>query len=144
MARELELGEHADFMIEECYKCGVRFCMTKTLHRTLQDQGPKQEFWCPNGHSQVYTESLTDKMRRERDRAIQEKARIEDEKREAERRADLAEARERRLKKRAAAGTCPCCKRSFSNMATHMRKQHPGYVAGRRSPEGDSVSAARA
>lgn len=44
-------------------------------------------------------------------------------------RAALAEAQARRLKKRAAAGTCPCCKRSFSNMATHMRKQHPAYVA---------------
>jgi hypothetical protein len=34
----------------------------------------------------------------------------------------------KRIKKRAAAGTCPCCQRSFSNMATHMKRQHPDYV----------------
>jgi len=29
-----------------------------------------------------------------------------------------------RLRKRAAAGTCPCCKRSFSNMAEHIKRRH--------------------
>lgn len=33
-----------------------------------------------------------------------------------------------RIKKRAAAGTCPCCKRTFSNMAEHMKKEHAAFV----------------
>jgi hypothetical protein len=34
-----------------------------------------------------------------------------------------------KLKKRTSAGTCPCCTRTFANMAEHMKKQHPDFVA---------------
>lgn len=33
-----------------------------------------------------------------------------------------------RAKKRAAAGTCACCKRTFSNVARHMKTKHPEFV----------------
>lgn len=33
-----------------------------------------------------------------------------------------------RVKKRVAAGSCPCCKRNFQNLARHMKNQHPEYV----------------
>ena len=32
-----------------------------------------------------------------------------------------------RQRKRAAAGMCPCCRRTFENVARHMESQHPGY-----------------
>jgi 4-hydroxy-3-methylbut-2-en-1-yl diphosphate synthase IspG/GcpE len=31
------------------------------------------------------------------------------------------------LAKRAKAGVCPCCNRTFSNMAEHMKKQHADF-----------------
>jgi hypothetical protein len=33
-----------------------------------------------------------------------------------------------RLKKRVAAGVCPCCNRTFQDLAKHMKGQHPKYV----------------
>jgi hypothetical protein len=32
-----------------------------------------------------------------------------------------------RIKKRVAAGVCPCCNRSFKDLARHMAGQHPDY-----------------
>jgi hypothetical protein len=33
-----------------------------------------------------------------------------------------------RLRKRAAAGVCPCCNRSFVELARHMATKHPAYA----------------
>ncbi len=121
--------EELTFMGTDCIVCGVRFYVPHSMYEQAKKRGGY--FHCPSGHSQGWaaTESEDARIRRERDSLKQQMARVEDEKREAEHRAELAEARERRLKKRAAAGTCPCCKRTFSNMNTHMRKEHPNFVA---------------
>lgn len=29
---------------------------------------------------------------------------------------------------RVSAGTCPCCNRSFKQLAAHMKNKHPDYV----------------
>jgi hypothetical protein len=93
-------------------------------------------FYCPNGHSLSFGEGENTKLRRERDRLKQEQARLEEEtqlawKAEGEQRARAAKAEKRvtQQNKRAAAGTCPCCQRTFSNMATHMKQKHPEFVA---------------
>lgn len=116
-------------------ECGISFAVPEWWNRGKRETHTK--FFCPNGHGQSYPqESDTEKLRRERDRLQQQMARVEDEKRlaikemeAAERKAVRAEAETKRMKKRAAAGTCPCCQRSFSNMSQHMRKQHPKFVA---------------
>lgn len=85
-------------------------------------------FWhCPNGHSRGWAEGSDkiemNKMRRERDLAVQEQARL----------AEEATTKEReiiRLKKRSAAGICPCCTRTFTNMARHMKTKHPEMLGG--------------
>ena len=128
MARDMTYVEWGEYKVEECYKCGVRFGMTKRLHETLQKEGPQQSFWCPNGHSQVYTESTADKLRRERDLLKQQMAQKDDEIRAEQQRAEKAEQESRRLRKRAQAGACPCCKRTFTNMARHMKTKHPEIV----------------
>ena len=35
-----------------------------------------------------------------------------------------------RQKKRAAAGVCPCCNRTFKQLARHMERKHPNYTKG--------------
>lgn len=117
-----------------CSGCGCWFAMPPGyLDNRRKD---KKTFWCPNGHELSYKESEADKLRRERDRLKQDAARLEDEKREALatasaqfERARKAEAANKRLKKRSSAGTCPCCSRTFANMAEHMKHQHPEFVA---------------
>lgn len=44
---------------------------------------------------------------------------------------NLAQAlrREKRTKTRLANGTCPCCKRTFKQLAAHMTRKHPDYAA---------------
>ncbi len=108
-------------------ECGISFAVPGAWERARR--ADHSWFNCPNGHQQHFSgQTAEEKLRRERDRAVQEQARLADEAREAMARADKAEAAQRRLKKRAAAGTCPCCKRTFGNMSQHMLHQHPGWV----------------
>jgi len=103
-----------------CGECGIEFQVPDHFYRERLQTG--KGWHCPNGHSRAFKESEADRFRRERDVARQQLARVEQER-------ASAEATVRKLKKRAAAGTCPCCQRTFSNMGLHMRKQHPEFVA---------------
>ncbi len=113
-----------------CYdgECGISFAVPvwwytgKTRTHTT--------FYCPNGHRQSFIEeSDVDKARRERDIARQQVARAEQEAAAARRQVVQAQRETKRLKKRAAAGTCPCCQRTVLQMARHMKTKHPGFVA---------------
>lgn len=70
----------------------------------------------------------------ERDRLAQRCAQKDDEilrqreiREAAERRASALKGVATRMRNRAAAGVCPCCNRTFSQLATHMKKQHPDF-----------------
>jgi hypothetical protein len=106
--------------------CGTPFALPARLLESAQQAG--HTIYCPHGHPVVWRETEADKLRRERDRLKQQTAQLEDDARLQRERADKAEAANRRLKKRTAAGTCPCCQRTFQNMATHMKRQHPEFV----------------
>lgn len=101
-----------------CGSCGIEFAVPTCFYNEKQKEGPRQSWFCPNGHERHFAESQVDKMRRERDRAVQEQARL----------SELVASKERevtRLKKRSASGTCSCCNRTFANMARHMKTKHP-------------------
>lgn len=112
-----------------CFNCGVQFCVRAEHQRELLQH--KRTFHCPNGHPQSYTENEEDRLRRQVQRLQQEQARILDEKAEAQRAAKNALTSLKREKtkhkntiKRAAAGVCLECHRTFSNLANHMRHVH--------------------
>lgn len=119
-----------EFVVLTCCNtdCGISFCVPQWWHKGKRDN---HSWWyCPNGHHQHFPQdSDEEKLRRERDVARQQLARAEQETADANQRADLLQKQKRRLEKRAAAGTCPCCHRTFQNMTTHMKKQHPEFVA---------------
>jgi hypothetical protein len=108
-----------------CPTCGMPFAFPERMSKQWRESG--QQFYCPAGHSVTYGESENDKLRRERDRLKQEQARITEQWNAAELRAALANRREAQLRRRVANGVCPCCKRSFSNIARHMKTKHPDY-----------------
>lgn len=119
-----------------CRTCGCTSTVPVEMENELRLRGGYRH--CPSGHAWGWSKetSEVEQIRRERDRLKQESARLEQEKRDAWAsanaqldRAMKAEAANKRLKKRASAGTCPCCSRSFANMAEHMKKQHPTFVA---------------
>ncbi len=113
-----------------CYKCGIVFGVPS--HWLASRREDKGQFFCPNGHGQAFVESTADVLRRERDRLRQQISQKDDEiewQREqramADRRVIAAKGQITRLKKRAKAGVCPCCNRTFANMAAHMKTCHP-------------------
>jgi hypothetical protein len=132
-----------------CGKCGIEFHVPKRWQTDRRES--KETFWCPNGHPRVYCESEADVIRRERDRLKQQIAerddairreqnwrRAERDGREAaERRASAARGQVTRLKNRASAGVCPCCNRTFSQLARHMAEKHPRFKA--EAVAGDNV-----
>lgn len=124
--------EGETFLFRTCPVCGVRYAMPRIVDDEHRELGGKSKgWWCPNGHSRIYTESEADTLRRERDRLKQQAARLEDEKRKAReeaeherRRANGYKGAATRLKNRAKAGICPCCNRHFENLERHMKSQH--------------------
>jgi hypothetical protein len=123
--------------VETCYRCKTPFAMSESVYNLALQRKGDIEFFCPNGHGQVYTKGETEeqKLRRERDRLKQEAAylndRVEEERAArqlAERRTSAAKGQITKMKNRAAAGVCPCCNRTFANLHRHMSSQHPGFV----------------
>jgi len=120
------------FMLSTCITCGVEYAMPETLWTHQKDNGGYHT--CPNGHSQGWGKDTCSAaaLRRERDRLAQQIAQKDDELknqrylREAtERQVVAAKVQITKLKKRASAGVCPCCNRTFANMAAHMKTKHP-------------------
>lgn len=110
-----------------CPSCGI--CYGVPEHWIGSKRETKDQFYCPNGHTASFRKSTADKLAEQLSAAKQRQARLEDEAREERERANKAEAATKRLKKRAAAGNCPCCKRTFSNMSRHMQTKHPEFKA---------------
>ena len=117
------------FDVEECCNCGVVFGVPAGYRNNRRKD--KKAFYCPNGHGQSYKESEADQLRRERDRLQQRLAQKDDDikfqrqlRETAERSASAYKGQVTKLKRRAKAGMCPCCKRSFVNLARHMATKH--------------------
>lgn len=126
--------DHTD--VGGCCRCKTHIVLPNDLYSAAK-KSPAISFYCPYGHPQHFPagESEAEKLRRERDRLAQQIAEKDDEikwqrdiRERAERQLSAQRGQVTKLKKRASAGTCPCCSRTFQNMAEHMKKQHPDFV----------------
>ncbi len=113
-----------------CPECGVEFALRTAFEDMLRRSG--KGFYCPNGHSLKFGASEADRLRRERDLLKQQMARLEEEKQIAWNtanaqvaRAKAAEQEAKRLRARVGHGVCPCCNRTFRDLADHMKTKHP-------------------
>jgi len=117
----------------ECANCHMNFGVTEAFQKARRDD--HKGFTCPNGHSNYYSgHSEEEKLRLERDRLKQQLAQRDDEitnqrrrKEHAQRSAQTYKGHLTRVKKRVAHGVCPCCNRTFANVARHMATQHKDY-----------------
>jgi hypothetical protein len=132
----------------ECPTCGVRFAMPLNMLRTLRET--KGTFYCPNGHQQSFAESSTVRLRRELEQTQERLKQAEDlAVRRGRERDQLALTKAqtlgklKALKQRAANGFCPCCKRSFMQLARHMRTKHPAWVEEQNKHEADGADEAK-
>lgn len=117
----MPLSSYDQYEFRSCPSCGIEYAAPCVFMQEAR-KDPAITFYCPNGHSRHFSESEADKLRRERDQLKQSLA-FKD---------DLIANRDKRIKrmeKRAAAGSCPCCQRMFSNMSRHMKTKHPEFVA---------------
>lgn len=110
-----------------CITCGIPFGSPIISRR--RDDG--KEFYCPNGHTQYFTETeaqrLSNKLA-EANRLLEwqkSQTRMAENNLIRERKAARREAN--RIKKRIGNGVCPCCNRTFSDLARHMETKHKDY-----------------
>ena len=113
---------------EHCCNCHMTFWMPASFQKQCREQKPHKQFWCPAGHPQHYVgETELERERRARQQLQQQNARLHDEARDALMARNKATAELKRHQRRAKAGLCPCCNRSFVNMQRHMKTKHPDY-----------------
>jgi hypothetical protein len=132
MARKVEFTVEMEAIT--CSECGIVFAFDANyMQRRRRDH---QTFYCPRGHSQYFpgesdVEQLKKQLKLERHAADQLRAEVtyERDQREAtERSLRGTRAALTRTKNRIAAGVCPCCSRSFQNLAEHMANKHPAFT----------------
>lgn len=113
-------------LVNETCWCGMPFALPASLDRAARDAG--HTIYCPLGHTLVWKETEETRLRRERDRLKQDAARLSDEISAQRKRAEEAEKKLVQAKRRATAGVCPCCTRTFVNVQRHMKSKHPNVV----------------
>lgn len=127
--RGTTLNATVTFVTEDCCQCSVPFAMTKEFHdRKVNDHGL---FYCPSGHSQRYTgKTEAQKLREQVERLEVQRDHAREESRRARLATSAAKGQLTKAKNRAAKGVCPHpeCKRSFADVARHVKSQHPEMV----------------
>lgn len=127
--KTIEFTETATLVTLNCAHCGVLYAMPTSLNQELRKGA--RTFFCPIGHSQWYGESAADKATKRADEAELEATRLRAENDQAwarvseERKARTAAEREAtRIQKRADAGVCQHCRRTFADVGRHMANKH--------------------
>jgi hypothetical protein len=109
--------------------CGIAMAIPEDLYDFAHRNG--HSIYCPLGHTFYWSDNDKKKLEkaqreaaaaRERERAVRDLLEAEENSHRATR------GHVTRLKKRVAAGVCPCCTRSFQDLRRHMTSQHPDYV----------------
>lgn len=135
-----------------CYLCKEPFMLHAETEATLRRSSAT--FHCPWGHPQAFKarEPEADVLRREVARLKQNAAYLESKRKDAEAKAEHQKRRANgfkgyaaKLGKRAKAGVCPCCNRTFQELARHMASQHPARILhhGRRNRPPPSTASRR-
>lgn len=128
-----------DLEISTCW-CGMPHAVPATLlrkqERDHRDGREQQSIYCPLGHSYIKAgegeaarlrkqlEAKDREVIRERQRHDQTRAELET----TERKRRAMKGNITKLKRREAAGLCPCCNQTFQNLARHMETKHPEFA----------------
>ncbi len=119
-------------VVTRCW-CGIQHAVPQSFLATVRSDSKKSIF-CPLGHSGSFSETETDQLRKQlanetakllRSQSFhdQTKAALQ----ETERKLIAQKGATTRIKNRVKHGVCPCCKRTFGNLANHMNSQHPDF-----------------
>lgn len=126
-----------NIVIMSCPSCGLSYGIPETYRNRRRDDG--KDWYCPNGHSIVFRETETDRLRKRAETAERQAKLARDNERffrdqaAAERRSAAAyKGQVTKIKNRIAQGICPVpgCKRSgFEKVERHIHAKHPDWVS---------------
>ena len=134
MGAELALLTEHDFYIVECGCCGGVYAILERVR--LQKEREGKSWTCPYcdtgwGYSDNGTNAELKRELAKAEQAIKlERKQTEwarQDARNAKNSARGYKAAKTRIKNRIAHGVCPCCQRTFENLARHMANKHPDY-----------------
>ncbi len=122
------------FRVQTCCTCGIDFAMTCAHEDRLRET--HEWFYCPHGHKQCYTgKTDAENLRVELAATVAslERSRAYGRRRgemlhHAERRLSATKGVVTRIKNRVSKGVCPCCNRTFKDLARHMKTRHPDFA----------------
>ena len=110
-----------------CPNCGVVFTITTDMENYRRRDG--HPFYCPNGHSISFDNSLEERLKAEQQKVANLNVRNVELAGKLER-AETAKAqaveKKKRIETRVSNGVCPCCNRTFQNLGRHMQTKHKG------------------
>lgn len=123
-------------VVLHCYKCHCAFGITRDHYERADRSG--ESFYCPNGHSQVFTKTREQELEREladtkRRLGWAESGRqaARDQANAAERSARAYKGHLTRMRNKVANGVCPVpeCRRHFDAIQAHIKTVHPDWAA---------------
>jgi hypothetical protein len=121
-----EVNLSLTFFVQDCINCGIPFAVPIEFQNCRRRDG--KMFYCPNGHQMSYTETEAMKLTKQLDQARADAERQKQWRIQAEEAADKERRAKHRLQKRISAGVCPCCNRTFTDLARHMGTKHKEYA----------------
>ena len=124
-----------DLWVSDCWMCGTVFAMPRFMMEARRKDGAAM--FCPLGHlgyfrndkslDQLRIEELERRLVAEHSRAesaLKQREWAESSAKGANIAAGIAKAAQKRLMKRVHAGVCPHCRRTFPQLAAHMKTKH--------------------
>lgn len=117
---------YAGTLVSHTCWCGIHHAIPESLSRTAKETG--KAIYCPLGHEWVIRETELDKLRRQVEQQKDRAARLIAQRDQAEASLSATKGVVTKLKKRASAGVCPCCGRTFQQLARHMKAKHPDFA----------------
>lgn len=105
--------------------CGVPMALPADAVRNARETG--NDLWCPTTGHKMSFRSENAQLRKQLDRERARLTAANDQLRASERQTAAAKGQLTKARKRAAAGVCPCCKRSFVQLTRHMASKHPDF-----------------
>jgi hypothetical protein len=116
-----ELTYSETLVVTSCW-CGIKLAIPSELESYARRHKNKSVY-CPLGHTFIYQNTIEEQLARERKRLAATRDLLDAEQRShAATRGHLTRAR-----KRAKEGVCPCCNRTFANVARHVANKHPDF-----------------
>ena len=116
-----------------CGECGGVYAISERFRKQCQDKG-NRGWRCPypdcNTTWGYYGKTEAEKLQDQLDCERQQRERISDQLKQTTRSLNAqrgATTRARNQLNRTKAGICPCCNRTFKQLAAHMKSQHPNW-----------------